>query len=99
MPSGRQARGPGRMPSGPQLDDSSAAHPGEPGRRAGRRLERGRAEVSMSGTSVSELAAMAAASGAPAGQAEFVLLGMPDVHGSVRGKALRPHAFEAAIAD
>jgi glutamine synthetase len=29
---------------------------------------------------------------------EFVLMGMPDVHGSVRGKALRPDAFEAAIA-
>jgi glutamine synthetase len=29
----------------------------------------------------------------------FVLLGMPDVHGSVRGKALRPRAFEAALAD
>jgi glutamine synthetase len=28
----------------------------------------------------------------------FVLLGMPDVHGSVRGKALRPKAFEAALA-
>jgi glutamine synthetase len=28
---------------------------------------------------------------------EFVLLGMPDVHGSVRGKALRPAAFEAAL--
>jgi glutamine synthetase len=29
--------------------------------------------------------------------AEFVLLGMPDVHGAVRGKALRPDAFEAAL--
>ncbi len=28
---------------------------------------------------------------------EFVLMGMPDVHGSVRGKALRPEAFEAAV--
>jgi glutamine synthetase len=46
--------------------------------------------------SLSELAATArevAGTGA-----EFVLLGMPDVHGSVRGKALRPDAFEAAVA-
>ncbi len=42
---------------------------------------------------------MAAASGAPAAQAGFVLLGMPDVHGSVKGKALRPEAFEAALSD
>ena len=28
---------------------------------------------------------------------EFVLMGMPDVHGSVRGKALRPDAFESAV--
>ena len=33
--------------------------------------------------------------GRPSG---FVLLGMPDVHGSVKGKALRPDAFEAALA-
>jgi glutamine synthetase len=31
------------------------------------------------------------------GAAEFVLLGIPDVHGSVRGKALRRAAFEAAM--
>ena len=31
------------------------------------------------------------------GHGQFVLLGMPDVHGSVRGKALRPGAFEDAI--
>ncbi|HEX2235764.1 MAG TPA: glutamine synthetase family protein [Actinomycetota bacterium] len=30
--------------------------------------------------------------------AEFVLLGIPDVNGSIRGKALRPGAFEAALA-
>src|SRR5207302_1600931 len=49
----------------------------------------------MSEVSVSELAAAArSGSGAPG---EFVLLGMPDVHGSVRGKALRPQAFEAAL--
>jgi glutamine synthetase len=28
---------------------------------------------------------------------EFVLLGIPDVNGSIRGKALRPEAFEAAV--
>lgn len=28
---------------------------------------------------------------------EFVLLGMPDVHGSIRGKALRPLAFQSAV--
>jgi len=28
---------------------------------------------------------------------EFVLLGIPDVHGQVRGKALRPDAFESAV--
>jgi glutamine synthetase len=50
----------------------------------------------VSELSVSELTASAPI-GAPAGT-EFVLLGMPDVHGSVRGKALRPEAFEAAVA-
>jgi len=29
--------------------------------------------------------------------AEFVLLGYPDVNGSIRGKALRPDAFDAAV--
>jgi glutamine synthetase len=28
---------------------------------------------------------------------EFVLLGVPDVHGQIRGKALRPEAFETAV--
>ena len=28
---------------------------------------------------------------------EFVLLGVPDVHGQIRGKALRPGAFESAV--
>jgi glutamine synthetase len=28
---------------------------------------------------------------------EFVLLGVPDVHGQIRGKALRPDAFETAV--
>ncbi|MDQ6721472.1 MAG: glutamine synthetase family protein [Candidatus Dormibacteraeota bacterium] len=30
-------------------------------------------------------------------EAEFVLLGFPDVNGSLRGKALRPEAFESAL--
>jgi glutamine synthetase len=29
--------------------------------------------------------------------AEFILLGIPDVNGSIRGKALRPAAFESAL--
>lgn len=33
------------------------------------------------------------------GEGEFVLLGIPDVNGSIRGKALRPAAFEAALQD
>jgi glutamine synthetase len=37
------------------------------------------------------------AGGAPSEGAEFVLLGMPDVNGSIRGKALRMPAFEAAL--
>jgi glutamine synthetase len=34
-----------------------------------------------------------------AGSSAFVLLGIPDVNGSIRGKALRPAAFEAAVRD
>jgi glutamine synthetase len=30
---------------------------------------------------------------------EFVLVGIPDVNGSIRGKALRPAAFESAVRD
>jgi len=33
----------------------------------------------------------------PSGDAEFVLLGIPDVNGSIRGKAFRPAAFESAL--
>jgi glutamine synthetase len=33
----------------------------------------------------------------PSAGGEFVLLGMPDVNGSIRGKALRPAAFESAV--
>ncbi|MGE0066537.1 MAG: glutamine synthetase family protein [Solirubrobacterales bacterium] len=36
--------------------------------------------------------------GSPGGDA-FVLLGFPDLQGQVRGKALRPAAFESALAD
>jgi glutamine synthetase len=36
-------------------------------------------------------------SGGRAAEAEFVLLGIPDVNGSIRGKALRPAAFESAL--
>lgn len=49
----------------------------------------------MTEASVSELAS--AAELGRSGAAEFVLLGMPDVHGSVRGKALRPDAFQDAV--
>jgi glutamine synthetase len=35
--------------------------------------------------------------GSPVGDAEFILLGIPDVNGSIRGKAFRPPAFEAAL--
>lgn len=53
----------------------------------------------MTGTSVSELAAMATAGDESGPDQGFVLLGLPDVHGSVRGKALRPEAFEAAVSE
>jgi glutamine synthetase len=33
----------------------------------------------------------------PEGDAEFVLLGIPDVNGSIRGKAFRQPAFESAV--
>jgi glutamine synthetase len=31
------------------------------------------------------------------GEGEFILLGFPDMHGSIRGKALTPAAFDAAV--
>src|SRR4029077_12851524 len=31
------------------------------------------------------------------GDEEFILLGIPDVHGAIRGKALRPAAFQSAL--
>jgi glutamine synthetase len=49
----------------------------------------------MTDVEISDLAAAAGAVSRPG--AEFVLLGFPDVHGSVRGKALRPEAFETAL--
>lgn len=33
----------------------------------------------------------------PAGEGGFVLLGIPDINGSIRGKAFRPAAFEVAL--
>jgi glutamine synthetase len=36
---------------------------------------------------------------APGPGEEFVYLGIPDVHGSIRGKALRPHEFDLASRD
>ena len=41
----------------------------------------------------------AAGDGAAASSGEYVLLGMPDVNGYLRGKALRPDAFDAAVRD
>lgn len=35
----------------------------------------------------------------PSGAGELVLLGIPDLNGSIRGKALRPSAFAAALRD
>lgn len=52
----------------------------------------------MTDVGVSELSSLAALPG-EAGGGEYVLLGMPDVNGSIRGKALRPAAFEAALRD
>jgi glutamine synthetase len=50
----------------------------------------------MTHVSASELGEAAGALGHEGN--DFVLLGMPDVNGSVRGKALRPEAFAAALA-
>ncbi len=46
-------------------------------------------------TSTAPLGGLAASRQEPG---QFVLLGLPDVNGSLRGKALRPHAFAAALA-
>jgi glutamine synthetase len=53
----------------------------------------------VSDAEASHLATVASAAGGSQGEQGFVLLGMPDVHGAVKGKALRPEAFEAAIAN
>ncbi|HEX6461058.1 MAG TPA: glutamine synthetase family protein [Thermoleophilaceae bacterium] len=51
----------------------------------------------MTDVSLGDLPAGAATPEGAAG--EYVLLGLPDVNGQVRGKALRPAAFEAALRD
>jgi glutamine synthetase len=51
----------------------------------------------MTETALPDLAAAASSAGAPG--AEYVLLGMPDVNGQLRGKAMRRPAFEAALRD
>jgi glutamine synthetase len=51
----------------------------------------------VSEASLSELSRAAGAGAGADSDEAFVLLGMPDVHGSVRGKALRPDAFAAAL--
>jgi glutamine synthetase len=51
----------------------------------------------MSQTEISELAAVLGDEGG--GPEEYVLLGLPDLNGSLRGKALRRSVFEAAVRD
>lgn len=54
----------------------------------------------MSGAESRALADLPAPDGpaeSPASAGEFVLVGVPDVNGSIRGKALRPAAFETAV--
>lgn len=50
-------------------------------------------------TEVEAMAGAALAREDRGGEVEFVLLGIPDVNGAIRGKALRPAAFEAAVRD
>jgi len=50
-------------------------------------------------TDVDALTAAARADARHGAGGRFVLLGIPDVNGSIRGKALRPAAFEAALRD
>ena len=50
-------------------------------------------------TDVDALTAAAPAGGGHGGGGRFVLLGIPDVNGSIRGKALRPAEFDAALGD
>src|SRR5205085_6943778 len=66
--------------------------------RAGRGSARRRRAAHRGGAGVSSRTQTAAAGAvASLGDAEYVLLGIPDVHGSIRGKALRPDAFAAAL--
>ena len=51
----------------------------------------------MSRLSAEPRSAAAALSTPETADVEFVLLGFPDLNGSLRGKALRPEAFEAAL--
>jgi glutamine synthetase len=51
----------------------------------------------VSDVALSELAAAAEAGPARGPSGEYALVGMPDVHGQLRGKALRPAAFEQAL--
>jgi glutamine synthetase len=53
----------------------------------------------MTETALADLAAAAAARGADRPTGEYVLVGMPDVNGQLRGKAMRRTAFEAALRD
>jgi glutamine synthetase len=51
----------------------------------------------MSGLDATELADVLTEGAAREGAGEYVLLGMPDVNGYLRGKALRRDAFESAV--
>ncbi|MEX2465032.1 MAG: hypothetical protein WD428_04050, partial [Gaiellaceae bacterium] len=51
----------------------------------------------MTGLEATELVDVLAERTAPEGTGEYVLLGMPDVNGYLRGKALRRDAFESAV--
>jgi glutamine synthetase len=55
----------------------------------------------MTGADVETRSAQAGDRLPPAGTTtgEYILLGIPDAHGQVRGKAMRPAAFEAALRD
>jgi glutamine synthetase len=44
-----------------------------------------------------ELSTAVSAAGAPAAAERYVLMGIPDLQGSIRGKALRPDAFDTAM--
>lgn len=48
-------------------------------------------------SATTELPAATTAGAAPTAAERYVLMGMPDLQGSIRGKALRPDAFETAL--